>query len=65
MTKPPSNIMNLPIEDRAQIALNAAVENVIVEHARLGMPLHVIEGGKVIQIRPEKVKQMAEELLAS
>jgi len=32
MTKPPANVLSLPLEQRAEMALKAAVEEVIVEH---------------------------------
>ena len=35
MTKPPANVLELPLEQRAEMAFKAAVEKVIVEHARL------------------------------
>lgn len=41
MTKPPSNILALPLEDRAEMALKAAVEKVIAEHARQGLPIYI------------------------
>jgi hypothetical protein len=31
MTKPPKNVLELPLEQRAEMALKAAVEKVIVE----------------------------------
>ena len=31
MTKPPANVLDLPLEERAEMALKAAVENVILE----------------------------------
>ncbi len=39
MTKPPANVLNLPLEQRAEMALKAAVERVLVEHARQGLPI--------------------------
>jgi hypothetical protein len=39
MIRPPTNILDLDLEERALMALQAAVENVIEEHAREGLPL--------------------------
>ena len=41
MTKPPANVLALPLEERAEMALKAAVEKVIVEHARQGLPMYI------------------------
>src|ERR1700691_3429005 len=41
MTKPPTNVLNLPLEERAEMALKAAVENVILESAREGRPIYI------------------------
>jgi hypothetical protein len=37
MIRPPTNILDLDLEERALMALQAAVENVIEEHAREGI----------------------------
>ena len=48
MTKPPANVLNLPLEQRAEMALKAAVERVIVEHARQGLPIYIWRDGRVV-----------------
>jgi hypothetical protein len=40
MIKPPPNVLDLPLEERAEMALKAAVEKLVVEHARLGLGAH-------------------------
>ena len=40
MIKPPPNVLDLPLEERAKMALKAAVEKLVVEHARLGLGAH-------------------------
>ena len=45
MTKPPANVLNLPLEERAEMALKAGVENVILESAREGRPIYVWRDG--------------------
>lgn len=40
MTKPLASVLELSLEERAEMALKAAVEKVIVEHARQGLPIY-------------------------
>lgn len=61
MTKPPKNILDLPLHVRAEMALNAAAERAMEEHLRYNLPLHVWRDGKVVEIPPEELrKQLAE-----
>jgi hypothetical protein len=59
MTKPPPNVLELPLEVRAEMAMKAAVEKVIIENARLGFSIYVWRDGKVVEIPPEELKVMA------
>jgi len=54
MTKPPANVLELPLEQRAEMAFKAAVEKVIVEHARQGWPMYIWRDGKVVELSPDK-----------
>jgi hypothetical protein len=56
MTKPPGNVLELPLEQRAEIALKAAVEKVIVEHARQHLPIYIWRDGKVAEISSEELR---------
>lgn len=56
MTTPPTNVLELPLEQRAEMALKAAVERVIVEHARQGLPIYVWRDGKVVEVPPEELR---------
>jgi len=56
MTKPPANVLDLPLEQRAEMALKAAVEKVIVEHARQGLSIYIWRDGKVVEIPPEELQ---------
>ena len=56
MTKPPSNVLELPLEERAEMALKAAVEKVIVEHARRGLPLYIWRDGRVVEVPPDELR---------
>jgi hypothetical protein len=56
-TKPPANVLDLPLEQRAEMALKAAVEKVIVEHARLGLPIYVWRDDKVTEVSVEELRE--------
>jgi hypothetical protein len=64
MTKPPANVLELPLEERAFMALKAAVEEVIVEHARQGLPIYIWRDGKVVELSPEELQAEAARLQA-
>ncbi|HEX9221732.1 MAG TPA: hypothetical protein VF860_00240 [Candidatus Acidoferrales bacterium] len=59
MTKPPPNVLELPLEERAEMALKAAVEKVIIEHARLGLPIFVWRDNRIVEIPPEELRAQA------
>jgi len=56
MTKPPSNVLELPLQERAAMALEAAVEQVIEEHIREGLPLYVWRDGKVVAVPAKELR---------
>jgi hypothetical protein len=56
MTKPPANVLELPLEERAEIALKAAVEKVIIEHARRGLPIYIWRDGRIVEVPPEELR---------
>jgi hypothetical protein len=64
MTKPPANVLELPLEHRAEMAFKAAVEKVIVEHARLGLPMYIWRDGQVVELSPEELRAEAARLEA-
>jgi hypothetical protein len=41
LTKPPTNILELPLAVRAEMALKADVEKVVESHVRDGRPLYI------------------------
>lgn len=57
MTKPPANILELPLEERAEMALRVAVENVIALHAREGLPTYIWRGGRVVEMSLEELRE--------
>ena len=56
MITPPTNILDLPLEERALMALEAAVEKVIEEHVREGLPLCIWRDGKVVAVPAEELR---------
>ena len=62
MTKPPENVLELPLEQRAEMALKAAVEKVIVEHARQGLPIYIWRDGKVVEMSLEELRERSANL---
>jgi hypothetical protein len=57
MKKPPPEVLKLPLEVRAEMALKAAVEKLIEEHAREGRSIFVWENGKVVEITGEELRK--------
>lgn len=62
MTKSPANVLDLPLEERAEMALKVAVEKVIVEHARQGLPVYIWRDGAVVKLSPEQLQAEAARL---
>jgi hypothetical protein len=56
MIKPPPNVLELPLQERAAMAMRAAVEKVIEEHAREGLPLYIWRDGKVVAVPAEELR---------
>jgi hypothetical protein len=56
MKRPPPNVLALPLEERALMALEAAVEKVWEEHARNGLPIYVLRDGKIVEVPPEELR---------
>ena len=65
MINPPPNLLDLPLEERAEMALKAAVEKLIVEHARLGRPIYIGRNGEVVKVSGEELREMAAQIEAA
>jgi hypothetical protein len=63
MIKPPANVLELPLHVRAEMALNAAVEKLIVEHARTGLPLYMWRDGKGVEMPLDEMRERAAQIL--
>jgi hypothetical protein len=48
--------MELPLEVRAELAMQAAVENAMEEHMREGRPFYICRDGKTVGLTPEEMK---------
>ncbi|MGA8150750.1 MAG: hypothetical protein WB952_07365 [Terriglobales bacterium] len=56
MSKPAKDVLQLPIEKRAEIALKVAVAKAIDEHTRLGLPVYVWRNRRVVELSPKKTR---------
>jgi hypothetical protein len=56
MSSVPQKVLDLPLEERALLALRAAVKKAIAEHAREGLPVYVWSGGRVVKLPAEKLR---------
>jgi hypothetical protein len=59
MKRSRQSILRLPMEKRAELAFREAVDEVIREHARLGLPLYIGREGKVVRLSPTKVRVLS------
>ena len=59
MKRTRANFLRLPLEKRAEMAFREAVDEVIAEHARLGLPLYIGRNGKVVKLSPNKVRGLS------
>ena len=56
MGRDPKNVLDLPLEERALLALRAAVKKAIAEHAREGLPVYVWSKGRVVKLPPKRMR---------
>jgi hypothetical protein len=59
MIKPPPNVLDLPLHERAEMALKAAVEKLILENARLGRSIYIERNGEVVEVSGEELRELA------
>jgi len=58
MREPPPNVLELPLDVRAMMAMQAAVENAMEEHMREGRPFYICRDGKTVGLTPEEMKEI-------
>jgi hypothetical protein len=56
LTKPPANILELPLGERAEMAFKAAVEKVVEAHVRDGRPISIWRDGKVVEVSAQELR---------
>jgi len=56
MIKPPPDVFELALLERAALAMKAVMEQVIEEHAREGLPLYIWRDGKVVAVPAEELR---------
>jgi hypothetical protein len=59
MIQPTQIVLDLPLLERAEMAMKAAMEKVIEEHIHEGLPLYIWRDGKVVAIPPEELRTLA------
>jgi hypothetical protein len=59
MIKPSPNVLDLPLHVRAEMAMKAAVEKVIIEAAREGRPIHIWRDGAIVEVSVEELREHA------
>ncbi|MGO9089027.1 MAG: hypothetical protein ACLQBK_27805 [Candidatus Sulfotelmatobacter sp.] len=59
MKRTRNGILRLPLEKRAELAMREAVDEVIADHARLGLPLYIGRDGKVVKLSASKVRGLS------
>jgi hypothetical protein len=64
MTRLPENVTELPLEVRAEMAFKSAVEEVLIESARKGLPMYIWRDGQVIALPQKELEAEAARLLA-
>ena len=51
-----ANLLDLPMEVRAEMALKEAVEEVMQDHIRSGRPIHIWRDGKVVEVSADELR---------
>ncbi len=64
MTKPPANVLELPLHERAAMARKAAVEKIILRNAASGGTIFILRDGKVVEVPNAELREMAARILA-
>jgi hypothetical protein len=57
MIKLPLDVFELPILERAALAMKAAIEEAIEEHAREGLPMYIWRDGRVVAVPAEELRK--------
>jgi hypothetical protein len=55
--KPSADVLELPLHVRAEMALRAAVREVIASHIRSGRPIHIWRDEKVVEVSAQELRE--------
>jgi hypothetical protein len=56
MKKSSANILEMPLSERGLMALRSAIEKVVDEHIREGLPLYIWRDGKVVAVPAQELR---------
>ena len=59
ITRPSEELLKLPLDVRAEMAMKSAVKKVIERAIRNGRSIHVWRDGKVVEITAKELKRQA------
>jgi hypothetical protein len=48
-------ILTLPLEARAELAIQAAFKKLVTERLREGLPVYLWQGGQVVAVSPQEL----------
>ena len=54
----PANILNVPLEDRVEMAMKAASEKLIKEHLRDASPVYIWRDGQVVALQGKELQDL-------
>ena len=57
MNAVPKKVLDLPLEERALMALRAAVKKAIADHLREGLPVYVWSNGRVVDLSVREIRK--------
>jgi hypothetical protein len=55
MSFPTANLLDLPLEVRAELAIKEAVQEAVEQHNREGLPIYIWRDGKVAELSPDEL----------
>jgi hypothetical protein len=55
MIQPKKELLDLPLQERIELAMNATFEDVVEEHRRAGLPIAILGDGKVVEVSPDEL----------
>jgi hypothetical protein len=51
-----ANLLDLPLEIRAEMAMKEAVDEVMEDHIRSGRPIHIWRDGRVVEVSADELR---------